>query len=174
MVGTFPHNGICRIVFTVKVHIYLFSQVGVTFSAVSGVILYRIIVFAVMSMNPDHEAKANVRVTVTTTAVIINLLVVLVLDEIYGAIAAWITELGVCVFTWQKMKCFCFLDKRVTLTKKRSCITDDYYEYDVNVILAEIPKTESTFEEHVILKAFLLKSMNAFAPVFYVAFFKGR
>uniref|UniRef100_A0A8C2A1P5 Anoctamin n=1 Tax=Cyprinus carpio TaxID=7962 RepID=A0A8C2A1P5_CYPCA len=106
-------------------------MVGVTFSAVSGVILYRIIVFAVMSMNPDHEAKANVRVTVTTTAVIINLLVVLVLDEIYGAIAAWITEL-------------------------------------------EIPKTESTFEEHVILKAFLLKSMNAFAPVFYVAFFKGR
>uniref|UniRef100_A0A672N4G7 Anoctamin n=1 Tax=Sinocyclocheilus grahami TaxID=75366 RepID=A0A672N4G7_SINGR len=96
-----------------------------------NVILYRIIVFAVMSMNPDHEAKANVRVTVTTTAVIINLLVVLVLDEIYGAIAAWITEL-------------------------------------------EIPKTESTFEEHVILKAFLLKSMNAFAPVFYVAFFKGR
>ncbi|XP_065139690.1 anoctamin-1 isoform X1 [Paramisgurnus dabryanus] len=106
-------------------------MIGVTFSAVSGVILYRIIVFAVMSMNPDHEAKANVRVTVTTTAVIINLLVVLVLDEIYGAIAAWITEL-------------------------------------------EIPKTESTFEEHVILKAFLLKSMNAFAPVFYVAFFKGR
>uniref|UniRef100_A0A673GAC2 Anoctamin n=1 Tax=Sinocyclocheilus rhinocerous TaxID=307959 RepID=A0A673GAC2_9TELE len=97
-------------------------MVGVTFSAVSGVILYRIIVFAVMSMNPDHEAKANVRVTVTTTAVIINLLVVLVLDEIYGAIAAWITE--------------------VTLTKKRS--------------------------------SFLLKSMNAFAPVFYVAFFKGR
>uniref|UniRef100_A0A672PH35 Anoctamin n=1 Tax=Sinocyclocheilus grahami TaxID=75366 RepID=A0A672PH35_SINGR len=106
-------------------------MVGVTFSAVSGVILYRIIVFAVMSMNPDHEAKANVRVTVTTTAVIINLLVVLVLDEIYGAIAAWITEL-------------------------------------------EIPKTESTYEEHVILKAFLLKSMNSFAPVFYVAFFKGR
>lgn len=42
------------------------------------------------------------------------------------------------------------------------------------VVIPEIPKTESTFEEHVILKAFLLKSMNAFAPVFYVAFFKGR
>uniref|UniRef100_A0AAY4BSL1 Anoctamin n=1 Tax=Denticeps clupeoides TaxID=299321 RepID=A0AAY4BSL1_9TELE len=106
-------------------------MVVVTFSAVLGVILYRICVFAVMSMNPDHEAKANVRVTVTTTAVIINLLIVLVLDEIYGAIATWITEL-------------------------------------------EIPKTEAAFEEHVILKAFLLKSMNAFAPVFYVAFFKGR
>ncbi|XP_030646282.1 anoctamin-1 [Chanos chanos] len=106
-------------------------MIGLTFSAVSGVILYRIIMFAVMSMNPDHEAKANVRFTITTTAVVINLLVVLVLDEIYGAVAAWITEL-------------------------------------------EIPKTEAAFEEHLILKAFLLKSMNSFAPVFYVAFFKGR
>lgn len=40
--------------------------------------------------------------------------------------------------------------------------------------IAEIPKTEAAFEEHLILKTFLLKSMNAFAPVFYVAFFKGR
>lgn len=63
----------------------------------------------------------------------------------------------------------------LTLIKIRLCIKDDdYYEYDVNVALTEIPKTESTFEEHVILKAFLLKSMNSFAPVFYVAFFKGR
>ncbi|KAL2092956.1 hypothetical protein ACEWY4_010268 [Coilia grayii] len=38
----------------------------------------------------------------------------------------------------------------------------------------EIPKTEAAFEEHLIIKAFWLKSMNAFAPVFYVAFFKGR
>lgn len=127
-------------------------------------------------MNPDHEAKANVRVTVTTTAVIINLLVVLVLDEIYGAIAAWITELGVCVFTWQKDETCCIWKKFFTDSKKiRLCINDDdYYEYDVNVALTEIPKTEATFEEHVILKAFLLKSMNSFAPVFYVAFFKGR
>lgn len=127
-------------------------------------------------MNPDHEAKANVRVTVTTTAVIINLLVVLVLDEIYGAIAAWITELGVCVFTWQKDETCCIWKNFFTDSKKiRLCINDDdYYEYDVNVALTEIPKTEATFEEHVILKAFLLKSMNSFAPVFYVAFFKGR
>ncbi|TTK00920.1 Anoctamin-1 [Bagarius yarrelli] len=107
------------------------DEVVVTLAAVSGVILYRIIVFAMMSMNPDHETKANVRVTVTTTAVIINLLVVLFLDEIYGTVAAWITEL-------------------------------------------EIPKTDAAFEEHLIMKTFLLKSMNAFAPVFYVAFFKGR
>lgn len=39
---------------------------------------------------------------------------------------------------------------------------------------AEIPKTETGFEERLILKAFLLKFMNAYAPIFYVAFFKGR
>ncbi|TSK13220.1 Anoctamin-1 [Bagarius yarrelli] len=38
----------------------------------------------------------------------------------------------------------------------------------------EIPKTETSFEERLILKAFLLKFMNAYAPIFYVAFFKGR
>ncbi|XP_026064968.1 anoctamin-1-like isoform X2 [Carassius auratus] len=38
----------------------------------------------------------------------------------------------------------------------------------------EIPKTETIFEERLILKAFLLKFMNAYAPIFYVAFFKGR
>lgn len=42
------------------------------------------------------------------------------------------------------------------------------------LLFSEIPRTEAAFEEHLILKAFLLKSMNAFAPVFYVAFFKGR
>lgn len=73
-------------------------QILVTFSAVSGVILYRVCVFAVMSMNPDPEGKANVRFTVTTTAVVINLLIVLVLDEIYDVIASWITELGTSVW----------------------------------------------------------------------------
>ncbi|XP_061107436.1 anoctamin-2-like [Conger conger] len=104
---------------------------GLTFSAVFGIIVYRITTSAVMAMSPDPEAKSNVRVTVTATAVIINLLVILILDEIYGAIAVWLTEL-------------------------------------------EIPKTEKDFEERLILKAFLLKFMNAYAPIFYVAFFKGR
>lgn len=45
-------------------------------------------------MNPDPEAKDSVRMTVTTTAIIINMLVVLVLEEVYGAIAVWLTELG--------------------------------------------------------------------------------
>ncbi|XP_061570518.1 anoctamin-2b isoform X1 [Cololabis saira] len=104
---------------------------GLTFSAVFGVIIYRITVSALMAMSPDPETKSNVRVTVTATAVIINLVVILILDEIYGAVAQWLTEL-------------------------------------------EIPKTETNFEERLILKAFLLKFMNAYAPIFYVAFFKGR
>ncbi|CAB1442472.1 unnamed protein product [Pleuronectes platessa] len=104
---------------------------GLTFSAVFGVIVYRIAVSALMAMSPDPETKSNVRVTVTATAVIINLVVILILDEIYGAVAVWLTEL-------------------------------------------EIHKTETNFEERLILKAFLLKFMNAYAPIFYVAFFKGR
>lgn len=104
---------------------------GLTFSAVFGVIVYRITVSALMAMSHDPEVKSNVRVTVTATAVMINLVVILILDEIYGAVAVWLTEL-------------------------------------------EIPKTERNYEERLILKAFLLKFMNAYAPIFYVAFFKGR
>ncbi|MED6295548.1 hypothetical protein CHARACLAT_032960, partial [Characodon lateralis] len=67
---------------------------GLTFSAVFGVIIYRITISALMAMSPDPEIKSNVRVTVTATAVIINLVVILILDEIYGAVALWLTELG--------------------------------------------------------------------------------
>ncbi|XP_037552148.1 anoctamin-1 [Nematolebias whitei] len=110
---------------------FLCFQFGLTFSAVFGVIIYRITISALMAMSPDPETKSNLRVTVTATAVIINLVVILILDEIYGSVALWLTEL-------------------------------------------EIPKTETNFEERLILKAFLLKFMNAYAPIFYVAFFKGR
>ncbi|TKS73397.1 von Willebrand factor [Collichthys lucidus] len=109
----------------------LASQIFVTFSAVFGVAVYRICMLSVWSMNPDPEAKASVRMTVTTTGIILNMLVVLVLEEVYGAIAVWLTEL-------------------------------------------ELPKTKEEFEERLIFKSFFLKSMNAFAPIFYVAFFKGR
>uniref|UniRef100_A0A673AEM2 Anoctamin n=1 Tax=Sphaeramia orbicularis TaxID=375764 RepID=A0A673AEM2_9TELE len=105
--------------------------VFVTFSAVFGVAVYRICMLSVWSMNPDPEAKASVRMTVTTTGIVLNMLVVLVLEEVYGAIAVWLTEL-------------------------------------------ELPKTKEEFEERLIFKSFFLKSMNAFAPIFYVAFFKGR
>ncbi|MBN3295676.1 ANO2 protein, partial [Amia calva] len=98
---------------------------GVTFSAVFGVIIYRITTSAVMAMSPDPHTKSNVRVTVTSTAVIINLVVILILDEIYGAVATWLTEIGK----------FCFM------------------------------RTLITFQN---------LSMNSYAPIFYVAFFKGR
>ncbi|KAK1168766.1 hypothetical protein AOXY_G9630 [Acipenser oxyrinchus oxyrinchus] len=104
---------------------------GLTFSAVFGVIVYRITMSAIMAMSSNSNTRANVRVTVTSTAVIINLVVILILDEIYGAVAKWLTEI-------------------------------------------EIPKTEKSFEERLIVKSFLLKFMNAYAPIFYVAFFKGR
>ncbi|CAN9499264.1 unnamed protein product [Ophioblennius macclurei] len=109
----------------------LLLLIFVTFSAVFGVAVYRICMLSVWSMNPDPEAKASVRMTVTTTGIILNMLVVLVLEEVYGAIAEWLTEL-------------------------------------------ELPKTKEEFQEKLIFKSFFLKSMNAFAPIFYVAFFKGR
>ncbi|KAK1888001.1 Anoctamin-1 [Dissostichus eleginoides] len=109
----------------------LLLLIFVTFSAVFGVVVYRICMLSVWSMNPDPEAKASVRMTVTTTGIILNMLVVLVLEEVYGSIAVWLTEL-------------------------------------------ELPKTKEEFEEKLIFKSFFLKSMNSFAPIFYVAFFKGR
>ncbi|XP_009945468.1 PREDICTED: anoctamin-2-like, partial [Leptosomus discolor] len=106
-------------------------MIMLTFSAVFGVIVYRITTAAALSFSTSETARSNVRVTVTATAVIINLVVILILDEIYGAVAKWLTEI-------------------------------------------EVPKTEKTFEERLILKAFLLKFVNSYAPIFYVAFFKGR
>ncbi|NXH87625.1 ANO2 protein, partial [Edolisoma coerulescens] len=106
-------------------------MIMLTFSAVFGVIVYRITTAAALSFSTDETTRSNVRVTVTATAVILNLVVVLILDEIYGAVAKWLTEI-------------------------------------------EIPKTEKTFEERLILKAFLLKFVNSYASIFYVAFFKGR
>lgn len=70
-------------------------QIILTFSAVFGVAVYRICMLSVWSMNPDPEAKASVRMTVTTTGIVLNMLVVLVLEEVYGAIAVWLTELGI-------------------------------------------------------------------------------
>ncbi|XP_069758296.1 anoctamin-1-like [Narcine bancroftii] len=106
-------------------------MIGLTFAIVFGVILYRISTAAAMAVSPDPYAKANVRVIVTATAVIINLVVILILDEVYGSIARWLTKI-------------------------------------------EIPKTDKSFEERLIFKAFLLKFVNSYTPIFYVAFFKGR
>ena len=54
--------------------------------------MYRITTAAALSLN--KATRSNVRVTVTATAVIINLVVILILDEIYGAVATWLTKIG--------------------------------------------------------------------------------
>nr|XP_020849976.1 anoctamin-2 [Phascolarctos cinereus] len=104
-------------------------MIALTFSIVFGVIVYRITVAAALSLN--KSTRPNVRATVTATAVMINLVVILILDEIYGAVAKWLTKI-------------------------------------------EVPRTEESFEQRLILKAFLLKFVNAYSSIFYVAFFKGR
>ncbi|XP_074853551.1 anoctamin-1 isoform X2 [Carettochelys insculpta] len=106
-------------------------MIGLTFAIVFGVIIYRISTAAALAINSTPSGRSSVRVTVTATAVIINLVVIIILDEVYGCIARWLTQI-------------------------------------------EVPKTDKNFEERLIFKAFLLKFVNAYTPIFYVAFFKGR
>lgn len=40
--------------------------------------------------------------------------------------------------------------------------------------LSEVPKTDKSFEERLIFKTFILKFVNAFTPIIYIAFFRGR
>ncbi|KAK7912814.1 hypothetical protein WMY93_013025 [Mugilogobius chulae] len=93
---------------------FMFLMVLVTFAIVFGVI----------------SARSNIRATVKTTAAIINLIIIIIMDEIYAAIARWLT------------------------TK-------------------EVPKTDKSFEERLIFKTFVLKFVNAFTPIVYLAFFRG-
>uniref|UniRef100_A0A674BL06 Anoctamin n=1 Tax=Salmo trutta TaxID=8032 RepID=A0A674BL06_SALTR len=106
-------------------------QIGVTFAIVFGVILYRISITAALHMSNNPTTRSNVRLMVKTTAAIINLVVILILDEVYGAVARWLTVL-------------------------------------------EVPKTDKSFEERLIFKTFILKFVNAFTPIIYIAFFRGR
>ncbi|KAM3625602.1 uncharacterized protein V6R79_014675 [Siganus canaliculatus] len=106
-------------------------MISVTFAIVFGVILYRISIKAALHMSTYPAARSNIRATVKTTAAIINLIIIIILDEIYGAIARWLTTL-------------------------------------------EVPKTDKSFEERLIFKTFILKFVNAFTPIVYLAFFRGR
>uniref|UniRef100_A0A8D2JRJ8 Anoctamin n=1 Tax=Sciurus vulgaris TaxID=55149 RepID=A0A8D2JRJ8_SCIVU len=100
-------------------------MIAVTFAIVLGVIIYRISTAAALAMNSSPSVRSNIRVTVTATAVIINLVVIILLDEVYGCIARWLTTI-------------------------------------------EVPKTEKSFEERLTFKAFLLKFVNSYTPIFYV------
>lgn len=70
------------------------SQVGLTFAIVFGVIIYRISTAAALAISSTPSGRSSVRVTVTATAVIINLVVIIILDEVYGCIARWLTQIG--------------------------------------------------------------------------------
>uniref|UniRef100_UPI003AB05E63 anoctamin-1-like n=1 Tax=Centroberyx gerrardi TaxID=166262 RepID=UPI003AB05E63 len=111
--------------------VMMLLMIGVTFAIVFGVILYRISTKAALHMSSNPITRNHVRVTVKTTAAIINLVVILILDEVYGAVARWLTTL-------------------------------------------EVPKTDKSFEERLIFKTFILKFVNAFTPIIYIAFFRGR
>uniref|UniRef100_A0A8C2WGW8 Anoctamin n=1 Tax=Cyclopterus lumpus TaxID=8103 RepID=A0A8C2WGW8_CYCLU len=106
-------------------------EILVTFAIVFGVILYRISIKAALHMSNYPVARSNIRATVKTTAAIINLIVIIIMDEIYGAIARWLNTL-------------------------------------------EVPKTDKSYEERLIFKTFVLKFVNAFTPIVYLAFFRGR
>uniref|UniRef100_A0A7N8XD92 Anoctamin n=1 Tax=Mastacembelus armatus TaxID=205130 RepID=A0A7N8XD92_9TELE len=111
--------------------VMMLLMIGVTFAIVFGVILYRISTKAALHMSSNPTTRNNVQLTVKTTAAIINLVVILILDEVYGAVARWLTVL-------------------------------------------EVPKTDKSFEERLIFKTFILKFFNAFTPIIYIAFFRGR
>ncbi|XP_072321079.1 anoctamin-1-like [Eucyclogobius newberryi] len=109
----------------------MFFMILVTFAIVFGVILYRISIKAALHMSSYPAARANIRATVKTTAAIINLIIIIIMDEVYAAVARWLTA-------------------------------------------KEVPKTDKSFEERLIFKTFTLKFVNAFTPIVYLAFFRGR
>uniref|UniRef100_A0A672KVH3 Anoctamin n=1 Tax=Sinocyclocheilus grahami TaxID=75366 RepID=A0A672KVH3_SINGR len=109
-------------------------QIGVTFAIVFGVILYRISTKAALAMSSNPMTRSNVRLTVKTTAAIINL----------------VTDLVLLIFDVY------------------------FFHICVMVVSSEVPKTDKSFEERLIFKTFILKFVNAFTPIIYIAFFRGR
>lgn len=59
-----------------------------------GVILYRISIKAALHMSTYPAARSNIRATVKTTAAILYLIIIIILDEIYASIARWLTTMG--------------------------------------------------------------------------------
>lgn len=168
-------------------------QVAVTFAIVLGVIIYRISTAAALAMNSSPSVRSNIRVTVTATAVIINLVVIILLDEVYGCIARWLTKIG----EWRKPPAATTPPpppRRAALSRLPPALGpwaghvpppspvppraerggQAGRSAPCFVPFSEVPKTEKSFEERLIFKAFLLKFVNSYTPIFYVAFFKGR
>ncbi|XP_016339436.1 anoctamin-1-like isoform X2 [Sinocyclocheilus anshuiensis] len=111
--------------------VMMFFLICVTLAIVFGVVLYRVSIMTALHMSSTPTFRTNIRATVKTTAAIINLIIIIIMDEVYGAIARWLT-------------------------------------------IMEVPKTDKSFEERLIFKTFILKFANAFTPIVYLAFFRGR
>uniref|UniRef100_A0A673M3F1 Anoctamin n=1 Tax=Sinocyclocheilus rhinocerous TaxID=307959 RepID=A0A673M3F1_9TELE len=111
--------------------VMMFFLIFVTLAIVFGVVLYRVSIMTALHMSSTPTFRTNIRATVKTTAAIINLIIIILMDEVYGAIARWLT-------------------------------------------IMEVPKTDKSFEERLIFKTFILKFANAFTPIVYLAFFRGR
>ncbi|KAL2089081.1 hypothetical protein ACEWY4_015980 [Coilia grayii] len=115
----------------VTIAVMMLFMIAVTVAIVFGVVLYRISIKTALHMSSTPTFRSNVRATVKSTAAGINLIIIIIMDEIYGALARWLTVL-------------------------------------------EVPKTDKSFEERLIFKTFILKFVNAFTPIVYLAFFRGR
>lgn len=82
------------VLYEIGIPLSFLFQITVTFAIVFGVILYRISIKAALHMSSYPAARANIRATVKTTAAIIYLIIMIILDEIYASIARWLTTLG--------------------------------------------------------------------------------
>ncbi|XP_059372783.1 anoctamin-1-like isoform X1 [Carassius carassius] len=67
----------------------------VTLAIVFGVVLYRVSIMTALHMSSTPTFRTNIRATVKTTAAIINLIIIIIMDEVYGAIARWLTIMEV-------------------------------------------------------------------------------
>ncbi|XP_011485275.1 anoctamin-1 isoform X1 [Oryzias latipes] len=105
-------------------------MITLSFTMAFGVILYRISIKAALHM-ASAAGQSNIRATVKGTAAVINVVIIIILDEIYAKVARWLTIL-------------------------------------------EVPKTDKSFDNRLIFKTFILKFVNAFTPIVYLAFFRGR
>uniref|UniRef100_A0A8C1X0V5 Anoctamin n=1 Tax=Cyprinus carpio TaxID=7962 RepID=A0A8C1X0V5_CYPCA len=70
-------------------------QIFVTLAIVFGVVLYRVSIMTALHMSSTPSFRTNIRATVKTTAAIINLIIIIIMDEVYGAIARWLTIMEV-------------------------------------------------------------------------------
>lgn len=76
-------------------------QIFVTLVIVFGVVLYRVSIMTALHMSSTPTFRSNIRATVKTTGAVINLIIIIIMDEVYGAIARWLTIMGTSGYCFQ-------------------------------------------------------------------------